>query len=326
MRPISLLILLSLLLIMISVLSIAVGSVHVSLMELWQLMLGQGDPMQRAVVLELRLPRVLSALAVGGMLALAGAQLQVLLGNPLADPYILGISGGAAVMALLAIVFGLGGLAIGGSAFVGALLSMLLVFGLAHGKGSWSPTRLLLTGVVIAAGWGALISFLLSVAPQQHLRSMLFWLMGDLQHSASPWGGLLVLVIGLALSLPLARSLNLLARGEMQAASLGVNVKRLRLQLYLLASLLTATAVTIGGSIGFVGLITPHLMRLLIGSDHRLLLPAASLAGATLLVLADTLARTVLAPQQLPVGVLTAMLGVPVFLFLLQRNARGKAA
>jgi iron complex transport system permease protein len=326
MRPIPLLILLSLLLVMISVMGIAVGSVHVSLTDLWQLMLGQGEPMQRAVVLELRLPRVLSALAVGGMLALAGAQLQVLLGNPLADPYILGISGGAAVMALLAIVFGLGGLAIGGSAFVGALSSMLLVFGLAHGKGSWSPTRLLLTGVVIAAGWGALISFLLSVAPQQHLRSMLFWLMGDLQHSASPWGGLLVLVIGLALSLPLARSLNLLARGEMQAASLGVNVKRLRLQLYLLASLLTATAVTIGGSIGFVGLIIPHLMRLLIGSDHRLLLPAASLAGATLLVLADTLARTLLAPQQLPVGVLTAMLGVPVFLFLLQRNARSKAA
>jgi iron complex transport system permease protein len=325
MRPIPLLILLTLLLIFISLWSIAVGSVHISLRELWQIIQGQGEPMLRAVVLELRLPRVLSALAVGGMLALAGTQLQVLLGNPLADPYILGISGGSAVMALLAIMVGLGGMAVGSSAFAGALLSMVLVFGLAHGKGNWSPTRLLLTGVVIAAGWGALISFLLSVAPQQYLRSMLFWLMGDLQHAATPWAGLLVLALGLMLSMPLARSLNLLARGEMQAASLGVDVKRLRLQLYLLASLLTATAVTIGGSIGFVGLIIPHLMRLLVGSDHRLLLPAASLAGATLLVLADTLARTMLAPQQLPVGVLTALLGVPVFLFLLQRNASGKS-
>ncbi|NIV38041.1 MAG: iron chelate uptake ABC transporter family permease subunit, partial [Anaerolineae bacterium] len=178
-----------------------------------------------------------------------------------------------------------------------------------HGRGAWSPSRLLLTGVVIAAGWGALISFLLVMAPQQNLPGMLFWLMGDLAHTDRALPGLLILIIGLLFTLPRARSLNLLARGEAQAAVLGVEIQPLRLQLYLTASLLTATAVTLGGSIGFVGLVIPHMLRLFAGSDHRLLLPASVLGGGTLLLLADTMARTILAPQQLPVGVLTAMLG-----------------
>jgi iron complex transport system permease protein len=213
-------------------------------------------------------------------------------------------------------------LGVSGAALFGALASMLLVFGLSHGSGTWSASRLLLTGVVIAAGWGALISFLLSIAPQHNLPGMLFWLMGDLSHANNPTAGLALLGIALLLSLPGARSLNLLARGEMQASVLGVAAAPLRLQLYLFASLLTAAAVTLGGSIGFVGLVVPHLLRLVIGSDHRWLLPASVLGGGTLLLFADTLARTLFAPQQLPVGVLTALLGVPMFLFLLQRSNR----
>jgi iron complex transport system permease protein len=197
---------------------------------------------------------------------------------------------------------------------------MLLVFGLAHGRGGWTSTRLLLTGVVVAAGWGAMISFLLAIGPEQSLRGMLFWLMGDLSHASRPGPAALVLLIGLLISLALARNLNLLARGEVQASVLGVAVAPLRLTLFFLASLLSATAVTVAGSVGFVGLIVPHLLRLVIGSDHRLVLPASVMLGGSFLVLADTLARTVIAPQQLPVGVLSALVGVPVFLFLLQRS------
>jgi iron complex transport system permease protein len=321
-RPLPLLSLLALGALLALLAALLLGSIRLSPAELWSLLGGQGNGMSADIVLQLRLPRALAAFAVGGMLALAGAQMQVLLGNPLADPYILGISGGAAIGALLAMLAGAAAFGINGAALAGALVSMLLVFGLAHGRGPWSPTRLLLTGVVVAAGWGALISFLLVMAPQQNLPGMLFWLMGDLAHAERALPGLLVLAFGLLITLPRARSLNLLARGEQQAAVLGVEVRPLRLQLYLTASLLTAVAVTIGGSIGFVGLVVPHMIRLFAGSDHRLLLPASVLGGGTLLLLADTLARTLLAPQQLPVGVLTAMLGVPIFLYLLQRGYR----
>lgn len=302
-------------------LALLAGSVPLGLDALWQTLGGHADPTTRAVLLELRLPRALNALAVGGSLALAGALLQVLLHNPLADPYVLGVSGGAASGALLAVVAGFGGAAMGGAAWIGALAAIILVFTFGRSGGSWAPTRLLLTGVVLAAGWGALINLLLAVAPQQDLRGMLFWLMGDLSHSRDPLPTLLLLGVALAATLPLARSLNLLARGELLAASLGVAPAGLRLHIYLTAALLTAAAVASGGSIGFVGLVVPHLLRLAVGSsDHRLLLPAAALGGGTLLLLADTLARTVVAPQQLPVGVVTALIGVPLFLLLLARG------
>jgi len=274
-------------------------------------------------VINLRLPRAVGAFACGGLLALAGALMQVLLRNPLADPYVLGISGGAGVGALAAMLLGLPLIFIHGGAFAGALAAMLLVFGLAHGDSSWTQARLLLTGVIVAAGCGAAVALILSIAPEYKLHGMLFWLMGDAGQIVSPWPPLLVLLIGLVAVLPFAREMNLLARGETLAATLGVAVPRLRLVLYLLASLLTATAVTAAGSIGFIGLVVPHLMRLLLGNDQRLLLPAAALAGGILLTLADTLARTVVAPQQLPVGVLTALIGVPAFLFLLTRQPRG---
>ena len=207
-------------------------------------------------------------------------------------------------------------------AFAGAFGAMLLVFGLAHGDGSWTQTRLLLTGVIVAAGCGALVALMLTIADEHKLRGMLFWLMGDLGQAGEWWPALLTLGVTLLFAMPFARELNLLARGQMQAQALGVSVNRLRYAIYLLASLATATAVTTAGSIGFVGLIIPHLVRLAIGNDQRLLLPAAALAGGSLLVLADTLARTLIAPQQLPVGVLTALIGVPVFLFLLSRQSK----
>ncbi|EON92303.1 transporter permease [Marinobacter lipolyticus SM19] len=302
------------------VLSVGTGSVSVAPGQVLAVLLGEGSNLQQTLVLELRLPRTLSAFATGGLLAVAGALMQVLLRNPLADPYVLGLSGGAAVGALLAMLAGLGGLIISGSAFAGALLATLMVFGLAHGTGSWTPSRLLLTGVVVAAGWGAVITLMLAISPAQRLPGMLYWLMGDVSYARSPWPALGFLLLVCLLVVPLGRSLNVLARGPMQAAALGVAVRPLEWTIYILASLLTATAVTMAGSIGFVGLVVPHMLRLVLGNDQRLILPACALAGGTLLVLADTLARVVIAPEQLPVGVITALLGVPTFLYLLYRS------
>lgn len=302
------------------VLALAIGSVNVAPAELWNVVQGEGSTLHRTLVLELRLPRTLAAFATGGLLAVAGALMQVLLRNPLADPYVLGLSGGAAVGALLAMLTGMGALLISGSAFAGAMLATLLVFGLAHGTGSWTASRLLLTGVVVAAGWGAVITLMLALTPSYKLPGMLYWLMGDVSYARTPWPALLVLVFAVIAVMPLARNLNVLARGPMQAAALGVSVRPLEWTIYLLASLLTATAVTTAGSIGFVGLIVPHMLRLVLGNDQRIILPASALAGGTLLVLADTLARTVIAPEQLPVGVITALLGVPTFLYLLHRS------
>lgn len=320
MRNTGLLLLLLLLSLGSILLALGSGSVDIPLSRLWLTLQQQGEPMHYSLITELRMPRALAAFVTGGMLALAGALMQVLLRNPLADPYILGVSGGAAVAALGGMLLGFSTLWLPLAAFSGAICSMLLVFTLARVTGSWNPNRLLLTGVVMAAGWGALISFILTISPEQHLRGMLFWLMGDLSHSHTPLLEGILLAATLLLTLPFARNLNLLALGELQAGALGVAVKPLRLWIYIGASLLTAAAVTLAGSIGFVGLVVPHMLRLLIGSDHRLLLPASVLLGGTLLVLADTLARTMIAPGQLPVGVLTAMLGVPVFLLLIYRT------
>ncbi len=302
------------------VLSVGTGSVSVAPGQVLAVLLGEGSNLQQTLVLELRLPRTLSAFATGGLLAVAGALMQVLLRNPLADPYVLGLSGGAAVGALLAMLAGLGGLIVSGSAFAGALLATLMVFGLAHGTGSWTPSRLLLTGVVVAAGWGAVITLMLAISPAQRLPGMLYWLMGDVSYARSPGPALGLLLVVCLLVVPLGRSLNVLARGPMQAAALGVAVRPLEWTIYILASLLTATAVTMAGSIGFVGLVVPHMLRLVLGNDQRLILPACALGGGALLVLADTLARVVIAPEQLPVGVITALLGVPTFLYLLYRS------
>ena len=319
-RPAPLLVSLLLLSIASFIIAFSVGSYSLTFEQIFSTLNSRQQNIQHAIIWDLRAPRAYAAFVTGGLLALAGALMQVLLRNPLADPYILGVSGGASAAALFAMSLGLSSAWLSGSAFFGALVSILLVFGLSHGKGSWNPTRLLLTGVVIAAGWGALINFILSSSPEKPLRGMLFWLMGDLSHAEPTALSLIVLIIALLITFVIARQLNILSRGELQASVLGVSVKPLRISLFLLASMLTAFAVTQAGSVGFVGLIVPHMLRLICGSDHRLLLPASVLLGGSLLLISDTLARTLIAPQQLPVGVITAFIGVPFFLYLLNKN------
>ncbi len=299
-------------------LSTRLGSVSFGWPEWWAA-LGNPAAEHGDVVWRLRLPRLAAAWSVGALLSLSGCLMQVLLRNPLADPYVLGVSGGAAFAALFGMSLGVTANFVPGLALLGALFSVLLVFGLARGDGPWSSTRLLLTGVVTASGWAALISLILALGSDSSLRGMLFWLIGDLGYAKAPLWTFVTLALAFGVCLALARSLNVLAMGESTARLLGESTERLLWLLYLLASVLTATAVSIAGSVGFVGLIVPHLVRLLVGTDHRRLLPAATLFGGLFLVVADTLARTVLAPRQLPVGVITALLGVPLFLLLLHR-------
>ena len=304
------------------VVSLLAGSVMVRLVDLWAALMGTDNGLAHTVVMELRLPRAITAFAAGGVLAIAGVLMQVLLRNPLADPYIMGVSGGAAVAALGAMLLGVIGVGIDMAAAIGALAATLLVFTLAHGEGGWTPARLLLTGVVVAAGANAVVSTLLALGDETQLRGMLFWLMGDLSLGARP--GLLLGLFCLALlaSLPFARQLNVLARGELQARMLGAPVRGLRISIFVASSILTAVSVTTAGTIGFVGLVTPHIARLMFGADHRVLLPASALLGGTMVTIADLCARTLFAPRQLPVGALTALVGVPLFLVLMRRAAR----
>ncbi len=317
-RPWIVLLLLALLCLGCAVLATALGSVSLTPAGWWGAITHPGSSAGE-LLWRLRIPRAGAAFVVGAMLAVAGCLMQVLLRNPLADPYILGVSGGSALFALLGLSLGLAATWMPVLALAGALLAVLIVFGLARGDGPWSGTRLLLTGVVTAAGWGALISLVLATGPDNSLRGMLFWLMGDLSYARLPAWTLVVLALCVIVVLANARRLNVLSMGETTARLLGESTQHLLWGIYFLSSLLTATAVSVAGSIGFVGLIVPHLMRLLVGSDHRILVPSAALFGGAFLVLSDTLARTVIAPRQLPVGVITALLGVPLFLVLLNR-------
>lgn len=298
------------------------GSVAIPATEVARLLVQDDGSITDRIIDQLRLPRALTAFGIGGMLAVAGVLMQVLLRNPLGDPYVLGVSGGAAVAVLAAMLMGIGSLWLPPLAFSGALASMLMVFLLAQRGEDPDNRRLLLTGIVMAAGWSALIGLVLSLAPPLQLPGMLFWLMGDLGGAPRPGLALGVLAVGTAGALWLAPQLNLAGFGMAQAAVLGVDPRHLRHSLLLLSSLLTAAAVSITGAIGFIGLVTPHLVRLLGATDHRWLVPLSALLGGNLLVLADTLARTLIAPVQLPVGVLTALLGVPIFLWLLNRDSR----
>jgi iron complex transport system permease protein len=302
--------------------ALASGSAEISIADVVATLRGDGSAANSSVVLELRLPRALTAFAVGGLLAVAGVLMQVLLRNPLAEPYILGTSGGAAVAALLAIAFGAGTLLVDTAAFGGAMAANLLVFAIAQGSGNWTPARLLLTGVVLAAGFSAATTLLLALSPDQHLRGMLFWLMGDLSFAHEPARLLTLLAVIVTGTTLAARHLNVLSRGELEAAILGVRVASFRLVIFAVTALATAISVTAVGVIGFVGLVVPHLVRLVAGSDHRLLVPLSAVSGGILLLIADTVARSALPPRQLPVGALTAAIGVPVFLYLMSRNAR----
>jgi iron complex transport system permease protein len=302
--------------------AISVGSTSVHLDTVLMALQGDHDSVARQVVLQLRLPRALNAFSIGGLLALAGVLMQVLLRNPLADPYVLGISGGAAVAALGAMLLGFSAVGVDSAAGTGALGATLLVFALAHARGGWTPQRLLLNGVVVASGCTAIVSLMLALGDETRLRGMLFWLMGDLSFAPfSPMAlGLLLAVGGLATAG--ARNLNVLARGEIESQSLGVALAPARIALFCATAALTATAVTTAGGIGFIGLVTPHLVRLVAGSNHRVVVPASILLGGALLTLADTLARIAASPRQLPVGALTALVGVPLFLILMRRERR----
>ena len=301
-------------------LSLASGSLPLTPSEVVSALTSDAPSFARDVVLELRLPRALAAFAVGGLLALAGAMLQVLLRNPLADPYVLGVSGGASVAALVAIMLGLPAAGVDGLAALGALGACLLVFALAQGPGGWTPTRLLLTGIVVAAGAGSVVSLLLALGDDARLRGMVFWLLGDLSGTRRwPWL-LALLALASAAGIVLGRHLNVLARGAAQAATVGMDVRRLQAVLFVGSSVLTGCAVSAAGSIGFVGLVTPHLARLALGSDNRVVLPAAAMLGGALLMAADLAARVLIAPRQLPVGALTALVGVPLFLLLMARR------
>jgi len=286
--------------------------------EVWVNPFTATDTLDKTILWDLRLPRLLTAFAVGGLLALAGAWFQVLLGNPLAEPYVLGVAGSASAGAVSGLMFipdSAWVMSVG--AFAGAWVGIVAVMFFSH----LGPNRMLLAGVVLAAFWSAILALLLALLPEQGLFRAFSWMMGDLSHSDLPVPLLLLTwVMALACGLLLSGSLDRLLLGERHAEALGVDVKRLRQRLLLLASAVTALAVTAAGTIGFVGLVIPHLMRLIFGSLHRAVLPASAIGGGLLLVLADSAARTIIAPAELPVGILTAIIGVPVFLFLLMRR------
>jgi iron complex transport system permease protein len=302
------------------VLGLLVGSVSVSVGQLWSTLTGGTTGPVHDIVFAVRLPRVASAFACGGLLALAGALLQVLLRNPLADPYVLGISGGAGLGLLGATALGLGYAAAQAAGLAGALAAVFAVFGLSFRGGEWNLYRLLLTGVVFSSGCGALISLLLTLAPEAAVKGMLFWLLGDLSAATSPGWAWLVLAVLAILATLYSGALNVLSLGRNKAASLGVPVLKSELLIYVAACAATVTSVALAGTIGFVGLIVPHVLRLLGVTDYRWLIPGAALAGGAFLTLADTASRTLWAPLQIPVGVLTALLGVPLVLLLLARR------
>ncbi len=277
------------------------------------------------VVFGLRLPRIALGILVGASLSTAGAGFQALLRNPLADPYVLGVSSGAALGAILSLI--LAPLAPGLiqiAAFVGAAATIAGVYFLGRRGGHLDSGTLLLAGIISASFLSAVIMFLMTSLSGRDLRGMAFWLMGDL--SSAPALDLrwlyLLLMIGVGSIYTTAPDLNLILTGEQEARHLGVNVSRVKIVVYVAASLLTGLAVSLSGAIGYVGLLTPHVMRMLFGNDYRVLIPTSALGGAIIIVLADLLARTVVAPTELPVGAMTAIAGAPVFIYLMRRTVR----
>jgi len=307
--------------------SVRVGAVSLPLADVARALQGAGDPTTVAIVQQLRLPRALVAALVGAALAASGATFQALLRNPLAEPYILGVSGGAAVGAVAAIVLGWGlaaAWAVPAAAFAGALVAILLVLRLAGSFGGVLDTRvLLLAGVVIGSFFNACILLVLTLTEEESFRSAIFWMMGSFSGSTWRAAGIvsLYLLPALVVLIGLSRSLNLLAIGEDTAAHLGTRVEGVKLAAYGIASLLAAASVAVSGVIGFVGFVVPHAIRITWGGDYRFLIPASALLGAAFLTIADALARVAAAPLELPVGVVTAFVGVPFFIWLLRRRS-----
>ncbi|MEW1913534.1 iron ABC transporter permease [Kitasatospora sp. NPDC085895] len=315
-------------------LAVSLGAVDVPPAEVWGIVARHltGRPAEPGtrdlIVWQLRAPRALLAAVVGAGLGLVGTAVQALVRNPLADPYLLGISSGATLGAVAVTVLGTAagaglGLGLSGAAFAGALTAFALVWTIARRGGGFAPLRLVLAGIGIGQFLAGFTSFLvLQAGDEQRTRGVLFWLMGSL--GGTTWSQLALPCAAVALGAvhlqARARALNALAVGDETATGLGVDVARLRRELFTVTSLLTGVMVAVSGAIGFVGLLVPHVCRLLVGGDHRRLLPLAALTGAVLLTAVDTLARTALATQEVPIGVVTALLGAPVLLYLLDRR------
>jgi iron complex transport system permease protein len=329
MRFASILIGLTLALLACAFVATALGAVSVPLDRIVAMVLGlPGDPAEATIIFQIRLPRVVAGVLVGGALAAAGVVFQGLLRNPMADPYIIGTSGGAALGVTLALLIPAGLLPAGFSAtplfaFGGALAAVLIVYNIARVGRRTPITTLLLAGFAVSSMLAAVMSFLMLVGGNT-LRQVILWTMGGL--AVTGWSQVLgvapLILLGLAATIPFAQDLNLLLLGEEQATTMGLSVERRKLLLLALGSFLTAAAVSISGLVGFVGLVVPHVTRLMLGPDHRLLLPAATLVGALFLVLADLIARTITAPAEMPVGIITALVGAPFFIYLLRRNRR----
>ncbi len=304
----------------VALVSLLSGTAAIDVRDALDALAGGADETTRSVLLDVRVPRLLAAFGVGSVLALAGVLLQALFRNPLADPYVLGVSGGAAVGALLAMLAGLGVVFVQTSAVAGALAAVAIVYALGRAGG---VPQLLLTGIVMASACGALVAILLALADSVRLRGMVFWLAGDLGWATSALPGVIGALLAAALAFLLARPLDVLAAGELRARSVGLDYERWRGAVILACAVLTSIAVVSAGTVGFVGLITPHAVRLLFGtSDHRVVAPASALFGGTLLAAADLLARTVASPRQLPVGAIMALVGAPLFVALLRDRSR----
>lgn len=330
--------LLAVILFLVVVIALKLGAVPVSLFglgrDLIQALLGRTSGISSdygMIIVDIRLPRILLAIFVGASLAVAGTSFQALLRNPLADPYILGVSSGAAVGAMLATILephllafpSLAVLLTPFGAFLGAALTVTAVYLLGHREGQIDTGTLLLAGVITASFLSAVIMFLITTVTGRDLHGVAFWLMGDLStplEASLRW----ILAVGFFVATGViyttAGDLNLLLSGEKEAMHLGVDVNRVRIVVYVAASLLTGLAVSVSGAIGYVGILVPHVMRLIYGSDHRVLLPTAAFGGAIAVVIADTLARTVVPPTELPVGAVTAVAGAPLFIYLLRRR------
>lgn len=285
---------------------------------LFSLLQGMQTAFVAEIFLQIRLPHALTAFTAGGLLALSGALMQALLRNPLADPYILGVSSGSALLTLLGFIIGLSGASLIFSGWIGAFATTVSLFILAKNK---SETSLLLFGVALTSSFMAFISFILFLSSDHAYRSMLFWLSGDFSFARIPYFAIIVLMTALLYSIQLADELNLLACGIEKSESLGLNTKTLRWKLFFLSSFLTATAVSLVGCIGFIGLIVPHFFRLLFGSNHKILLPGCILLGGSLLTIVEMFSRIIFYPLIVPVGILLALIGAPFFIFLLQRKS-----
>lgn len=305
--------------------AVSFGSVDIPLFDVWKVILRPFypfaiDPATQVIIWELRLPRVMLSALIGASLAVAGVIYQGVFRNHLADPYILGISSGSAFGAIIGIVLGLGSKGISFFAFVGSLIALLLVLSLASERNHFSVNRLILSGIIIQSFFGAMVSFFLSLSYSK-IQTIVYWMLGSF--SLSTWNQWLTclpfFMIGFVIAMLLSRQLNILSLGDRSATYLGISVTRIRLILLLVASLLTAISVSVSGTIGFIGLVVPHLTRMLVGHDHRFLLPSAAITGAIFTIWTDWISRFVIAPQELPIGAVTAIIGAPFFAFIFRR-------